>query len=90
MIPFDYIPQQLANFYIGTRSLIVDSFNSPVGSNQYPDLEVEFLTQSFVIKTGLYFIFLGLINRLSPYFTSYKLLGALIQLLLQTLPTFLY
>ena len=90
MIPFGYIFHQLGNNYSGAHTLIFDSFNPPANADHYSDLEIDFLTQSSVIKTGLYFLFLGLINCLSPYFTSYKLLGALVQLLLQTLPTFLY
>ncbi|KAJ9088298.1 hypothetical protein DSO57_1039620 [Entomophthora muscae] len=90
MIPFDFLFHQLGSFYNNTHNLIIISFNPPTSGEQFPDLEINFLTKSSVIKTGFYFIFSGLINRLSPYFTSYKLLGALVQLLLQTLPTFLY
>ncbi|KAJ9061656.1 hypothetical protein DSO57_1018509 [Entomophthora muscae] len=43
-------------------------------ADHYPDLEINFLTQSSFINTGLYFLFLG----------------ALVQMSLQTLPTFLY
>ncbi|KAJ9087406.1 hypothetical protein DSO57_1033640 [Entomophthora muscae] len=50
---FDYHPNS------GTHTLIVNSLNPPASADYYPDLEIDFLTQSSVIKTGLYFVFLG-------------------------------
>ncbi|KAJ9089189.1 hypothetical protein DSO57_1015516 [Entomophthora muscae] len=49
----------LGSFYSSTHNLIVDSFNPPTKADHFPDLEIDFLTKSSVIKTGLYFIFLG-------------------------------
>ncbi|KAJ9090217.1 hypothetical protein DSO57_1004795 [Entomophthora muscae] len=50
---------QLGSFYSSIHNLIVDSFNPPSSSDHFLDLEINFLTKLSVIKTGLYFIFLG-------------------------------
>ncbi|KAJ9081921.1 hypothetical protein DSO57_1009911 [Entomophthora muscae] len=53
MIPFDFVLCQLGSFYSSTHNLIVDSFNLPASADHFPDLEIDFLTKSSVIKTDL-------------------------------------
>lgn len=56
----------------------------------YPKAGVALFDSYAIIKTGTYFVLLAVINKVAPLLTKYKVPGAILQLLMQTLPTFLY
>ena len=56
----------------------------------YPKAGVALFDSYAIIKTGTYFVLLAVINKVAPLLTKFKVPGAILQLLMQTLPTFLY
>lgn len=56
----------------------------------FPDQTVSLFDSYALIKTGSYFVLLALINKVAPLLTRYRVPGAILQLLMQSLPTFLY
>ena len=56
----------------------------------YPDQEVSFFDSYSLVKTGIYFSLLAKINHVAPHLPRYRVVGLILQMAMQTLPTFLY
>ena len=61
-----------------------------VNPQGYSDLPVQLVNKNAAFYTLVYLITILLISRISPYLGSYRLLGNIIELGLQTIPTLMY
>lgn len=66
------------------------NFSQEFYYEHFPDQTVSLFDSYALIKTGSYFVLLALINKVAPLLTRYRVSGAILQLLMQSLPTFLY